>query len=95
MNMLLEVLKDAFFDSVKMVPFLFGAFLLLELLERRTEMARSLNKVKGAGPAVGALLGVTVRNVDRPFLRRICFQGALSPWGRSYRFLLPHPMKPL
>lgn len=78
--MLLEVLKDAFFDSVKMVPFLFGAFLLLELLERRTEMARSLNKVKGAGPAVGALLGV-LPECGPPILAANLFSGGVITLG--------------
>lgn len=57
--MLLDVLMDTVLDSVKMLPFLFAAFLLLEWLEKYSGdyMNRMLAKVGHAGPVVGALLG--------------------------------------
>lgn len=57
--MLLDVLMDTVLDSVKMLPFLLAAFILLEWLEKYSGeyMNRMLTKVGHAGPAVGALLG--------------------------------------
>lgn len=80
MNMLLEVLIDAFLDSVKMVPFLFGAFLLLEFLEHRTEKMQFFNKVGRAGPAMGALLGV-LPECGPPILAANLFSGGIITLG--------------
>ncbi len=57
--MLLDVLLDAVSDCVRDLPFLFVAFLIVELLEHRTSewMNRTLAKVNGLGPLVGSLLG--------------------------------------
>lgn len=55
----MEILLDACMDSVKMLPFLFLAFLLMELLEYYYAGASEnlLRKVGKAGPAVGTLAG--------------------------------------
>lgn len=57
--MLFDVLMDTVLDSVKMLPFLLAAFLLMEWLEKYSGeyMNRMLAKVGHAGPIVGALLG--------------------------------------
>lgn len=57
--MLAEVLMDTVIDSVKMLPFLLAAFLLMEWLEKYSGeyVNRILAKVGHAGPVVGALLG--------------------------------------
>lgn len=57
--MFIDVITDAFLDCVRMLPFLFGAFLLLEALEHHTSerMNRVLARAGKAGPAAGALLG--------------------------------------
>ena len=57
--MILEACTDAFFDSVKMLPFLFLAFLLVKALEHRASdwMRDAMRKVDHAGPILGALLG--------------------------------------
>lgn len=57
--MLLDILMDTVLDSVKMLPFLLAAFLLMEWLEKYSGeyMNRMLAKVGHAGPIVGALLG--------------------------------------
>lgn len=57
--MFIDVIVDACLDCVRMLPFLFGAFLLLEALEHHTSerMNRVLAKAGEAGPAAGALLG--------------------------------------
>lgn len=55
----MEILLDACMDSMKMLPFLFLAFLLMELLEYYYSNASEnlLRKVGKAGPAAGALAG--------------------------------------
>lgn len=55
----MEMFADAALDSVKMLPFLFVAFLIMEALERySSELSeRALRKIKSAGPVVGAVFG--------------------------------------
>lgn len=57
--MIFELIKDAWMDCVKMLPFLFGAFLILELIEHhaKEKMNAILAKVQYGGPLVGAVLG--------------------------------------
>ena len=61
---MLELLWDALFDSLKMLPFLFGAYLLMEWAEHHTggRLARALSRpgVMGevGGVVGGALLGI-------------------------------------
>ena len=57
--MILDALMDALLDTLRMVPFLLAAFLILEALEHYSNnyMNRILGKVGKAGPLVGALFG--------------------------------------
>lgn len=59
MELLHHVIEHAVMDSLKMLPFLFVAFLLLEALENVSEKVSAflLEKVGKAGPIVGAVLG--------------------------------------
>ena len=59
MEMIIDVLADALADCLKMLPFLFVAFLLIEGLEHySTKLTRkALEDVDKAGPVVGALVG--------------------------------------
>lgn len=54
-----DVLLDAILDSMKTLPFLFGAFLLMEAAEKHygKHMDAILKKSKWGGPLAGALLG--------------------------------------
>lgn len=57
---LLEVLADAAIDTVKLLPFLFITYLIMEIIEHRIE-ERSVGKVSRSGrlgPLVGGALGV-------------------------------------
>lgn len=61
---MLEMIADTLMDSVKLVPFLFLAYLAMEYLEHRTgEGAKKLIRWAGqenrihAGPVIGGLLG--------------------------------------
>lgn len=56
---MLDILIDAVIDSLKTLPFLFGAYLLIEFLEHRAGdgMARLLAWLGPLGPLGGAALG--------------------------------------
>lgn len=58
--MLLDILLDALLDAVKLLPFLFGAYLLMEYIENRAgeRWKQALPKVGKAGPVLGALFGL-------------------------------------
>ena len=56
---MLEILKDAVLDSVKLIPFLFITYLIMEYLEHKTTN-KSKEKMKKSGrwgPIIGAFLG--------------------------------------
>ena len=57
--MIFDSVWDAFLDTVKTVPFLWIAFLILEALEHYSNnlVNRALGKMGKAGPVAGALLG--------------------------------------
>lgn len=56
---MLEVLKDGVLDALKALPFLFGAYLLIEFLEHRAsgKLAAALSRIGPLGPLGGAVLG--------------------------------------
>lgn len=58
--MLIHVLEHSFLDTIKMLPFLLIAFLLLEFMEHRAseKTMNILSKSGKAGPVVGAALGL-------------------------------------
>lgn len=57
--MLIDVIKDTLLDAVKLIPFLFFAFLLVELFEHKFDdhMKKAISKSGKFGPLYGALLG--------------------------------------
>lgn len=59
MTIALDVIKDTLIDSLKTLPFLFLAFLLLEALERHAgeRINNTLRSAGKAGPLLGSLLG--------------------------------------
>ncbi len=59
MNEVLHALEHGALDTLRMLPFLFAAFLLLEALEHYSEKHRDrvMTGTKAAGPVVGALFG--------------------------------------
>ena len=54
-----EILSDAIIDTLKVLPFLFVAFLVIEFLEHRAQdsIKNIFSRVGSAGPLVGTLLG--------------------------------------
>lgn len=59
MEFITDILLDTTLDSLRMLPFLFVAFLLLEALEHYSTafINNTLAKINKAGPLVGALFG--------------------------------------
>ncbi len=59
MGLFLDVFKDSAVDCVKMLPFLFLAFYLLEVVEQHAsdQMTVMLGRSGGLGPLIGSLLG--------------------------------------
>lgn len=57
---MLDLLKDAWFDSIKLIPFLFITYLCMEILEHHTNDKTSsrIEKAGRSGPIWGGLLGV-------------------------------------
>jgi hypothetical protein len=60
MDFVLDILIDAAIDTLKLVPFLFVTYLIIEAIEHRaSEKTEELIKKAGiAGPLVGALVGI-------------------------------------
>lgn len=56
---MLDVLIDSILDTLKALPFLFGAYLLIEFLEHRAsgKLTKALAKMGPLGPIGGAVLG--------------------------------------
>ncbi len=55
-----HILSHALLDALKILPFLFFTYLLMELLEHKAgeRVERAVAKAGRAGPAIGALLGL-------------------------------------
>ena len=57
---MLEIIEDTIIDSVRLIPFLFLTYLLMEYIEHKTkEKTKDTIKKSGKyGPFFGALLGI-------------------------------------
>ena len=57
---MLDIILDTLIDSIKLLPFLFVTYLILEYLEHKTGgKAQNIIKKSGKfGPAIGSLLGI-------------------------------------
>ena len=60
MEMILDVIHDTYIDSLRILPFLFLAYLAMECLEHWTggRMQAIVRKSGKAGPAIGGILGI-------------------------------------
>ena len=56
----LDIVKDTLIDGVKLLPFLFITFILMELIEHKfgDKLNNKLKKVNKIGPLLGSLLGI-------------------------------------
>ncbi len=59
MHEIIHILEHVFFDTLKIIPFLFVAFLFLELIEHKAskKMQENLIKSQKYGPIVGGIMG--------------------------------------
>jgi len=57
---MLEVIEEAIIDSIKILPFLFITYLIMEYIEHKTsEKSKDMIKKSGKiGPLIGSLLGI-------------------------------------
>lgn len=57
---MLEILLDTVIDSIKLIPFLFIAYLIIELIENKAgeKTAQAIKKSGKFGPILGSILGV-------------------------------------
>lgn len=65
MHELLHVLEHSFIDTLKLVPFLFMTYLVMEYIEHKTsdKVKEAIHKSGKWGPLFGSILGA-VRSVD-------------------------------
>ena len=55
---MLDIIKDALIDALKLVPFLFLSFILMELIEHKFTNKKKLSKISKFGPLAGSALGI-------------------------------------
>lgn len=53
-----EILVDTLIDAIKLIPFLFIAFLIIEIIEHKINNEKIIKKSKSIGPLLGSLLGL-------------------------------------
>jgi len=59
MDILIDIIKDTLIDALKLIPFLFIAFLIIEIIENKLDK-KAKNKITNAGkfgPIIGSLFG--------------------------------------
>ena len=56
---MIEIIKDTIIDSIKLIPFLFIAFLIIELIEHKLskKSTQMIYKSGKFGPIIGSILG--------------------------------------
>ena len=57
--MIIEIIMDSFIDSMRLVPFLFAAYLVMEYLEHKAgnKMQQAIRRAGKGGPVIGGVLG--------------------------------------
>lgn len=79
--MFLDALTDTFIDGIKILPFLFVTYVLMEYIEHKagSKAERFVKKSGRLGPVVGSILGV-VPSVDFRQLQRTFMREELLHW---------------
>lgn len=67
---MLDILQDAIIDTIKLVPFLFITYLIMEYIENKTSN-KIREKIKKSGK-FGPLIGGIVRNFTTMWIFCIC-----------------------
>jgi hypothetical protein len=55
---MLDIIKDTLIDTIKLLPFLFITFTIIELIEHKINNKKIITKSKKYGPFFGSILGV-------------------------------------
>ena len=55
---MIDILKDAILDLLKLIPFLFVSFIVMEYIEHKINNKNKLNKINKFGPIAGSILGL-------------------------------------
>lgn len=58
MHEFIHVLKHSFIDTIKLMPFLFISFIIMELIEHKFNNKKKLIKINKFGPLAGATFGL-------------------------------------
>ncbi|MBD5474462.1 MAG: arsenic efflux protein [Lachnospiraceae bacterium] len=58
--MIIDIILDSFIDSVRLLPFLFVTYLVMEYLEHKTgdKMQQAIRRAGKGGPMIGGMLGI-------------------------------------
>ena len=58
--MIIDIIADSFIDSIKLVPFLFVTYLIMECLEHKAgdKMQAAIRGAGKSGPIIGGILGI-------------------------------------
>ena len=54
----MEAIQEALLDTLKLIPFLFISFIVMELIEHKLNNKNKLKKINKFGPLAGATLGL-------------------------------------
>ena len=54
----MEIILDALIDVLKLIPFLFISFIIIELIEHKLTNKNKIEKINKFGPLAGAILGL-------------------------------------
>ena len=55
---MLDIIKDTLIDTIKLLPFLFITFIIIEYIEHKINNKKIITKSKKFGPFFGSILGV-------------------------------------
>ena len=55
---MIDILKDALIDTLKLIPFLFISFIIMEIIEHKITSKKKLTKLNKFGPLAGSVLGI-------------------------------------
>lgn len=69
-EILIDILKDTTIDSIKLLPFLFITYLIMEYIENKTSK-KIREKIKKSGK-FGPIIGGIVRNLTTMWIFCIC-----------------------
>lgn len=58
MHKIIHVLEHSLLDTLKLIPFLFISFIIMELIEHKFSNKKKLKKINKFGPLAGAILGL-------------------------------------